>query len=74
MDSKYFVYMKAFIDIFLIKEVDLGTIERYFSEEEYELQDYICNNLKKEFQWLTGIGLIESAIRNVYESRSNANI
>lgn len=47
---------------------------QYTLTDSIELQDFVSCNLKREFEWASAIGIIESAIHIVDESFANGNI
>lgn len=61
-------YTKEVPDEKLILEWVIG------SDNAIELQDWVCDNLRIEFEWCTSIGIIESAIRLVNESQQNIKL
>jgi len=73
----------SIFELFLNKvpsEELLNRYFNYFSEDNYDdegseaLQNFVSDNLKKEFLWCSSIGIMESVIHIVNEAISNGNI
>ncbi len=48
--------------------------DRYDDDGFSDMQDFVVNNLKPEFNWSTGIGIIEGIEHIIEEAFSNGNI
>jgi hypothetical protein len=74
--TKFYYYQSVF-SLFLNKKVPIKILAPYVNgvEDSYvELADFVGNNLKKEIEWSTAIGIIE-AVDNIYaEAIFNGNI
>ena len=71
-------FYKQLIELYIKKELPDYLLLNYFNNSHsfafLELQDYISGNLKKEFNYLTGIGIIESVELLYKYSLENGNI
>jgi hypothetical protein len=67
-------YTADFINQFLDKAITAKFIKKSIAIDEFEnVQDFICDNLKAEFGWSTGIGLFEAAEHCFAVAKGNAN-
>ncbi len=83
MEKKLEIYRNLF-GAFLKKFPSEELLVRYFNNSEigdkYDddgclvMQDFVVNNLKPEFNWSTGIGIIEAVEHIVEEAFANGNI
>jgi hypothetical protein len=83
MEKKFEIYKDLF-GAFLKKIPSDELMQKYFNHSEegdkYDddgftaMQDFVCNNLKPEFNWSTGIGIIEGVEHIVEEAFINGNI
>jgi len=65
-------YIADFINQFLDKQITSKFIHQHHDDFP-DIQEFISMNLKKEFNWMTGIGLYESAEHSFNEAKNNSN-
>lgn len=71
----YMEYHRQLLGLYLDKLPEDSLYREYFKEDGHiVMQDFINSNIKDEFQWLTGIGIMESVDNLIEESISNGNI
>lgn len=69
-------YLQQVISTFTNHEISEQMVIEYFIEqsEDFTVQDWIVDNLKPEYLWMTGLSILEAAQTIVEESYSNGNI
>jgi hypothetical protein len=71
--------IKCYLDFFslvLRRNPSQKLMKRYFTEDDVypELADFVLNNMRKQINWSTAIGIIEAAEHIYNEAISNGNI
>jgi hypothetical protein len=71
-DLKYWMEL---LNLYLDK-IDIKIVNDYLldSDNFLELQDHVGENIKKEFDWLTTMGIIDSIELMIKEAKNNGNI
>lgn len=64
------------LSLFLNKVPNYEIYNEYFSDEDGHLilRDFISSNIKEEFNWLTGISILESVENMIKDAIENGNI
>lgn len=64
------------LSLFLNKVPDYEIYNEYFSDEDghLALQYFINSNIKEEFNWMTGLSILESVENMIKDAIENGNI
>jgi hypothetical protein len=67
--------LRNLIGVYCSSNVPYTLIEQARKSDDWlNLQEWIVDHLKPEFNWATGIGVIEGAYTMIREAESNGNI
>lgn len=73
-------YLTSALSAFTDGEVDQELLVKWYIDEEldedsfYILQEWVCDHTKPEFEWMTGIGILEAVHDLVKDAHENNNI
>jgi len=72
----YMIYSNQLLSLFLNKTPSKEIYDEYLSDEDGHLvmQDFINANIKVNFNWMTGISIMEAVENMIEDAKSNGNI
>lgn len=68
------MYRGEVIGAFTKTYPDLGLLKHDDLKQDHMLQEWILDNIKPQFHWMTGVSIIESANNIIEDAISNGNI